>query len=152
MAAFARSSIVITCHVIFIVTFSDYTLSESPNQTPCTKLNWNELLMVCLIIVSSSIPVSSTVNGGVSATSSNSVASSTVINCPAQSFSTVEVSNYTYEIECMFLKRICLQRAIANLETGNYQYQGGDLGIPVGMVVNSFSSCIQVCLRNYSLP
>jgi hypothetical protein len=106
----------------------------------------DELLIVGLIIVSSSTLSSSTVSGGVSPTSSNSVASSTAINCPAQSFSTVQISNYTYEIECMFLKMICTRRAMANLEPGGYQYQGGDLGIPVGMVVNSFYTCLQVCL------
>ena len=45
-----------------------------------------------------------------------------------------------------------MRRPMANPELGSYQYQGGDLGIPVGMVVNSFYSCIQVCLRNYSFP
>jgi hypothetical protein len=140
-----------TCHMIFIVTFPIRFLKVLTRRLVPSSTG-NELLIVGLRIVSPSILASSTVSGGVSPTSSNSAASSTAINCPAQSFSTVQIGNYTYEIECMFLKRRCIRRTMANPKPGGYQYQGGDLGIPVGMVANSFYTCIQVCLRNYSFP
>src|SRR4051794_9620654 len=39
-----------------------------------------------------------------------------------------------------------LRLSIAKPALGGYQYQGQDLGIPPGMVVTSFYSCIQVCI------
>ena len=98
-----------TCHMIFIVTFPIRFLNVLARHLVPTSTG-NELLIVGLRIVSSSIMASSSV----SPTSSNSAASSTAVNCPAQSFSTVQVGNYTYEIECMFLKRRCIRRTMAN--------------------------------------